>query len=151
MKKLLEQILNEGMGKAYWIFKDGSMIDISGDMGGGTDDHVGFLATAYEKGLQDKFGVTEDEAQQLRDAYENGEGSEVFHYVQQKIFGAGVLRVRLYTGQAMIDSYDRTKDVVERVFSLIQKYNPKTIYWSTFKQGLDTNQEYTLEEFLALA
>ena len=138
-----------GMGKAYWLTGKGKLYDISSDMGGGTDDHVGFFAIAEQEVPVEDFGITKEEALAMHDAYLNGEFTDVSVEAQYKILRSGAIRIRVYPETFVALSDKRDSKTRNRLidFMLEKKIKRDEILWEDSDQSM---KEYTYTDFMGM-
>ena len=139
------------MGKGYWLCHDGTIIDVSSDFGGGTEDHVGFLASAYNPSLIRKFRLSKIDVAWLKDLYEEGNGSSEAFLVCKKIIDKGNIRIRIFqnTLYATVSVIDESS--IKRVtdFMLTHHIDSKTIVFENI--GMDQTREYDRSELITEA
>ena len=150
-EQLMDKLLNEKayMGRAYWISKSGKVFDVSSDMGGGTDDHVGYLALAYGEVPFKDFGINQKDIEALKELYETGEGTPESGMAASKILKNGNIRVRAYQNEIDITSSEVVSGVAKKVMDLMLDKNIKAekVVWDNVDGSF---KEMSYDEFASM-
>jgi hypothetical protein len=80
------------MGRGAFIMPDNKLVDVTGDFGGGTNDHVGMFVTAEHP---EEFGISKSLAAKITKEAEGGMAE--FQNTMKgwnKVYGKGIIRVR---------------------------------------------------------
>jgi len=133
------------LGGAYWITNSGKTIDVSSD-GFENGDHVGFLAASEDENIALAIGITKEDQNILKAAYENFDFDESIPVVE-KIFNNGNIRVISLPNEVSIMSKNLNRSVVNRVIPFITK-NTQKIYWDA--PLMMDSKIFTKEEFFNL-
>lgn len=145
MEKNASKTRPSSMGQAWWVTRAGEWLDVSSDMGEGTNDHVGFLASVEDPVLAQKLGLNANDINALKELYETGEGTPEAGEVGNKVFENNI-KVMHVNDTVYVVSKSYNRDVVERLFIKIEELKPKEIVWESFEQ--QQAKEFTLEQFL---
>lgn len=135
-------------GKGYIVTGKGNVYDVSNEFGGGTNDHVGFIAISENVG---EFGLTDQQAEEMLTAYENLDSGPVMD-AWDKVFGSGAIRVREFGKEVAIDTKSLDNKTLKRMQKLYD--NDKLgfpsgakITWSDASQN-NYISSVSVEEFL---
>lgn len=134
------------MGQGYFITPSGETIDISSDFGEGTNDHVGFLALAYENDMAAKLGITLKDQKKLKRMYETGEPTGEETEILNRMLENNA-RIRVFDNEISINTGKITNKVKDAVLNMAESHklrNPTIVYENLF--GDYTNM--SLDEFL---
>lgn len=136
------------LGKAWWLTKDGEAIDISSDMGPGTNDHTGFMILPENKELAYKLGLSDKDIEVLAEFYEEGMATEEVGKACLKPFDGGAIRVRKFgAGAVAIDSKaidESTRRKVVKFFNCVG-INPVEVIW----EGSGSYRKFNGEIFMS--
>ena len=115
-----DQIKEGKMGKGAFVMPDGELIDVTGDFGGGTNDHVGVFVMAEKP---EKFGLTKALVKKMNKEFESGD-YDAIDQAWQKVYDKGIVRVRSFEGEvgksASLD-FRADKVSLAKVQSLVEK------------------------------
>jgi hypothetical protein len=147
-KIVVPQWKKRDLGYGYWITQDGSIIDVSGDVGGGTNDHTGFLSVAFNASIARKMGVPEADRTALRQLYKTFVGTPEAGIAAQNILHKNT-RVRVTPdGTVAVTTDNLTEANKSKVISLIERtgIHPKEVILE------DSDEHYktiSFEEFMS--
>jgi hypothetical protein len=104
-------------GKGYLISGGTeNLYSISDEFGGGTNDHVGFMAMSE---TPEDFGLSKVEAKAMLKAYENGDEAIVDYW--KKAFISGLIRVREFGNEIAIETMGVNNATLRRMQRLYDK------------------------------
>lgn len=132
----------------YMILGDNRMVDITGEFGGGTNDHVGFAVAGDNPKL---FGMSREQADRFLESYVTG--NDVEHIVEgwDTIFNSGAIRVRQFGDEVDIETATidrRTLRRLQRLYDEGKLHIPfgTTHYWEA---GIGRGSvRFTFRDFL---
>lgn len=136
------------MGKGYILSGSDDLYDITNEFGGGTNDHVGFVALSENPEV---FGMAKQDAKDFLTAYENLDGDGMGDG-WQKFYDSGAIRVREFGNEIAVDSKALNTKTLERLQYLhgIGKFGfapGQKLTWSDNFE-MNTLRDISLEEFL---
>lgn len=143
----VDEIKGGVMGKGYFIRPDGKLIDISGEMEGGVDDHIGYTlasgnpeALGLDKKVVDRFVAAEKKYNAVsygEPGYEEAEREygEAYGALWKEIYGTGIVRVRAYKHTVVVDNVPVTPSGLRKLRNYIldnkiPSYKDGTYLWS---------------------
>jgi hypothetical protein len=118
-------------GKGYFITGKDKLVDITGEFGGGTNDHPGFIAAVADR---EAFGLTKAGAKNFMKAYIGASSGDIGRG-WNKIFESGAIRVRELGDQLAIETNHVDTPTLKRLQRL----------YDAGKLGLNIKQKITWE------
>jgi hypothetical protein len=134
-------------GKGYFISGNDDLYDLAGEFGGGTNDHVGFVASTEHP---EALGLTKQDVEKMLRSYENLDTECID--IWKKMFEAEVIRVREFGNEIAIDSNNLSTKTLERLQRLyaMGKFGFGAKQKLTWSDNFEMNilRNISLEEFL---
>jgi len=102
-------------GKGYLLSGNNDLYDITGEFGGGTNDHPGYIAASS---APEKFGLTDKQANDMLAGYMIGNPNPIVDN-WDRMFRSGMVRVREFGKESTIESEhvdDKTLRRLQRLY-----------------------------------
>lgn len=135
-------------GKGYLLSGTNELYDITGEFGGGTNDHPGYIAASS---APEKFGLTDKQANDMLAGYMIGNPNPIVDN-WDRMFRSGMVRVREFGKESTIESEhvdDKTLRRLQRLYDENKlDLDPKKNHtWGSANQ--DEYIQFTAADFLS--
>lgn len=95
-------------GRGAFLMPDNSLVDVTADFGGGTNDHVGVFQMAEHP---EEFGITKLQASKaVKEMEEGSDDNSATRKMWDKVYNKGLVRVRQHEGQVNVVGLDFNPD-----------------------------------------